>query len=203
MFPDLSCRTLFTNHPPVSSPNLSVNLLAILERLGTFPTEQSELNAWWVNELGAKPPKAKKSKKASTDADSSSDEDGIKKDDDDDQNDDWRKFFEEEPVTSEDGKAKTGLRLHKMTIHQSLHSLSSHRAVFTRTWLTLLPSLSDPKNPEKSKTLAMRALNLMHRSVLPHLTRPILVMDWIGGCVDLGKALHDLPSLSCLNFAIF
>ena len=42
---DLSCRTLLANHPPASSPNLSVNLLSILERLATFPTEQSELNA--------------------------------------------------------------------------------------------------------------------------------------------------------------
>lgn len=181
-----------TNHPPASSPNLSVNLLSILERLATFPTEQSELNAWWVSELGAKPPKPKKSKKGSTDAGSSSDEDEVKKaDDDDDENDDWRKFFEDEPVT-EDGKTKSGLRLHQMTVHQSLHSLSSHRAVFTRAWLSLLPRLSDPGNSEKSKALAVRALNLMHRGVLPHLTRPILVMDWIGGCVDLGKALHDL-----------
>jgi len=26
----------------------------------------------------------------------------------------------------------------------------------------------------------------MHRGVLPHLTRPILVMDWVGACVDVG-----------------
>ena len=132
---DLSCRTLLANHPPASSPNLSVNLLSILERLATFPTEQSELNAWWVSELGTKPPKPKKSKKESTDSGSSSDEEEMKKehaDEDEDENNDWRKFFEDEPVTSEDGKTKSTLRLHKMTVHQSLHSISSHRAVFTR-----------------------------------------------------------------------
>ena len=182
-----------TSHPPASSPNLSVNLLSILERLATFPTEHSELNAWWVSELGAKPPKPKKSKKGPTGAGSSSDEEEMKGkyDDDDDENDDWRKFFEDEPVTSEDGKTKSGLRLHQMTVHQSLHSLSSHRAVFTRAWLCLLPRLSDPGRSETSRALAVRALNLMHRGVLPHLTRPILVMDWIGSCVDLGKALRN------------
>lgn len=180
-----------TNHPPASSPNLAVNLLSILERLATFPTEQSELNAWWVIELGAKPPKPKKSKKGPTDAGSASDEEELKKDDDD-ENDDWRKFFEDEPVVSEDGKTKSGLRLHQMTVHQSLHSLSSHRAVFTRAWLSLLPRLSVPGSSEQSKALAVRALNLMHRGVLPHLTRPILVMDWIGSCVDLGKPPRDL-----------
>jgi len=181
---------------------LPVNLLSILERLATFPTEQSELNAWWVSEVGAKPPKPKKSKKGSIDAGSSSDEDEVKQDDGEDENDDWRKFFEEEPVTPENGKTKSGLRLHKLTVHQSLHSLSSHRAVFTRAWLTLLPRLSDPGNPEKTKALAMRPLNLMHRGVLPHLTRPILVMDWIGGCVDLGMALHDFLLLSRSNPSI-
>lgn len=29
-------------------------------RLTTFPTEQSELNAWWVSELGIKRPNVKK-----------------------------------------------------------------------------------------------------------------------------------------------
>ena len=182
---------------------LSVNLLSIFERLATFPTEQSELNAWWVCEVGAKPPKPKKLKKGSTDAGFSSDEDEMEQDDDENENDDWRKFFEEEHVTSDNIKTKSGLRLHKMTVHQSLHSLSSHRAVFTRAWLTLLPRLSDPGNPEKSKALAMRALNLMHRGVLPHLTRPILVMDWVGACVDLGMALHDFPSCHAQTFLFY
>ncbi|KIM36452.1 hypothetical protein M413DRAFT_424821 [Hebeloma cylindrosporum] len=182
--------TILSNHPPASSPNISINLLSILERLATFPTEQSELNAWWVSELGAKPPKPKKSKKE--DAGSSSDEEETTKNEDEDgnQNDDWRKFFEDEPAaSSEHGKTKSALRLHKMTVHQSLHSLSSHRAIFTRAWLSLLPRLSDAGNSEKSKAFAVRALNLMHRGVLPHLTRPILVMDWIGGCVDLGGSV--------------
>lgn len=83
------------------------------------------------------------------------------------------------------------MRLHKLTVHQSLHSLASHRAVFTRAWLSLLPRLSagGSNATEKSKALATRALNLMHRGVLPHLTRPVLVMDWIGTCVDMGGSV--------------
>jgi len=68
-----------------------------------------------------------------------------------------------------------------------LHSLGSHRAVFTRAWLTLLPHLSG--RSDIFKALATRALNIMHRGILPHLTRPLLVMDWIGECVDLGGSV--------------
>jgi hypothetical protein len=32
----------------------------------------------------------------------------------------------------------------------------------------------------------VRALNVMHRGVMPHLTRAVLVMDWVAGCVDFG-----------------
>ncbi|KAF5310935.1 hypothetical protein D9619_008257 [Psilocybe cf. subviscida] len=175
------------------NPNAAINLLSILERLTTFPTDKSELNEWWVVELGAKPPKAKKaSKSVSGDSDSDDDEpDKAGDDDDDDNTDDWRKFFEDEPAPADDGKAKSSVRLHKLTVHQSLHSLASHRAVFTRAWLSLLPCLSagGSSATEKSKALATRALNLMHRGVLPHLTRPVLVMDWIGACVDMGGSV--------------
>ncbi|PPQ70930.1 hypothetical protein CVT26_014191 [Gymnopilus dilepis] len=177
--------TLLDTHSSSDYPNLPVNLLSILERLTTFPTEPSELNAWWVEELGTKPPKPKASKKGIADEDEEDEEENQKSGDDDD--DDWRKFFDEEPAKTTDGKAKgSGARLHQLTIHQSLHSLPSHRAVFTRAWLTLLPRLSAAGNIEKNTT---RALNLMHRGVLPHLTRAILVMDWIGACVDMGGSV--------------
>jgi U3 small nucleolar RNA-associated protein 19 len=168
-----------------SAENVVANALSILERLTTFPTDQTELNSFWITELASKPPKLKQvSKKGSTDIDLSDEEvdDLANKD----ENDDWRKFFDDEQVSRDVGKSKgPGLRLHKMTIHQSLHSLGSHRAVFTRAWLTLLPRLSG--RSENFEALATRALNIMHRGVLPHLTRPLLVMDWIGECVDFGQ----------------
>ena len=166
---------------------MAINLLSILERLTTFPTEKRELNEWWVTELGKKPPKPKQSKN-STDEGLSTDEE-HEKGEGDEEDDDWRKFFDEEQaVAEENGKSKgPNVRLHQLTIHQSLHSLSSHKAVFTRAWLTLLPRFSVPGDLEKSKALAARALNLMHRGVMPHLTRPIIVMDWISACVDIGR----------------
>lgn len=142
-----------------------------------------------MSELGAKPPKPKPSRKVSASADDSSDEEPDKEGEDAD--DDWRKFFDED-TTAEKTK-KPGARLHKLTIHQSLHSLPSHRAVFTRAWLALLPKLSAVRDAEKSKSLSSRALGVMHRGVMPHLTRPVLIMDWVGGCVDIGLCFFLAP----------
>ena len=156
-------------------------MLSFLEHLTTFPTESAELNSWLVEELGTPPPKAKASNEEEDD-----EVDETEKANDNDE-DDWRKYVEDEVVAepkSNDPK-KPSIRLHKLTIHQSLHSLASHKAMFTRTWLTLLPLLS-VGGDEQSKALATRALNVMHRGVMPHLTRAVLVMDWIAGCVDYG-----------------
>ncbi|KAF8068618.1 CBF/Mak21 family-domain-containing protein [Lyophyllum atratum] len=178
--------TLLNSTPPKTAPNLAPNLLSLLERLDTFPTEKSELNSWWVSEMSVKPPKPKRpSKKGATEAASSSEDEDEKDEDDDD--DDWRKFFDEEPETKDGKPQGPSARLHKLTIHQSLYSLPSHRAVFTRAWLMLLPRLSISEGG--GKALAMRALNVMHRGVMPHLTRPVLVMDWVGASVDYGGAV--------------
>ncbi|KAF8155473.1 CBF/Mak21 family-domain-containing protein [Crassisporium funariophilum] len=176
--------TLLNNTSADAYPKLAVNLFSILERLDTFPTDKEELNSFWVSEFATKPPKSKEtSKKGSADPTSSDEEDADKNGTNEENEDDWRKFFEEEVPSSNEKALGPSLRLHKMTVHQSLYSLSSHRAVFTRAWLTLLPRLSG--GVENGKVLATRALNIMHRGVMPHLTRPFLVMDWIGACVDL------------------
>ncbi|KAF7299244.1 Ribosome biogenesis protein Noc4 [Mycena indigotica] len=155
------------------------NLLSVLEGLATFPTEKAEINAWWVTELAAKPPKPKSSKNAESDDD---DEDEPLE-----QDDDWRKFFDEDSSAKEKlSTKKSATRLHKLSTHQSLHSLQSHRAVFTRAWLTLLPRLSAIHDKMAKKGLLQRALNVMHRGVMPHLSRPVLIMDWVGGSVDYG-----------------
>ncbi|TEB04125.1 CBF-domain-containing protein, partial [Coprinellus micaceus] len=171
---------------PAGQISTATNLLSILERLQTFPTDNEELNAWWVAELGAKPPKPKKI------ASEDDDEDTLPEapEDDEDDDDDWRKFFDEPAPVDDSKKSKSpAARLHKMTVHQSLHSLPSHRAVFTRAWLALLPRLSAAKDEDVKRGLAIRALNVMHRGVLPHLTRAILAMDWIAGCVDHGGSV--------------
>ncbi|EIM90507.1 CBF-domain-containing protein [Stereum hirsutum FP-91666 SS1] len=201
-----------------SSPQVRQNLLSLLERITTFPTEAKELNSWWVEELGAKPPKPKSTKSkskanqpAGTLSESESDDEPAE-DNEGGGEDDWRKFFDE-PKDGDDTKSKKGakagpsVRLNKLTVHQSLHSLPSHRAVFTRLWLTLLPQLristegkgkatdNEAKNAEREKKrkteedMVIRALNVMHRGVMPHLTRAVMCMDWVGGCVDYGGVI--------------
>jgi len=131
--------------------------------------------------MGSKPPKPKHPSNREFSSDSE-DDDPTKHQDGAEGEDDWRRFFDEGSATT-DVKSKTpSARLHRLTIHQSLHSLLSHRAIFTRAWLALLPQLTKPP----SKALVTRALNVMHRGVMPHLTRPVLVMDWVAGSVDAG-----------------
>jgi U3 small nucleolar RNA-associated protein 19 len=165
-----------------SSPNTNAhvpeNLLSFLERLESFPVAQSELKSFWVEELQTKPAKLKKK----TPTDSEHDDSGTD-DESDSIKDDWRKFFDE--VEKPKKASEPSMRLHQMTVYQSLYSLPSHRAVFTRLWLRLLPRLSD--NERNGSALSLRALNILHRGVLPHLTRAVMVMDWVGGCVDYGK----------------
>jgi len=162
-------------------PNLLGNLLSLLERLSTFPTEPSELNSWWIPELGKKPPHPKNQKSNEGEV-----EEDVEKPETDDE-DDWRKYFDEELKGKEMNKP-TGIkgRAYRLTFHQSLHSLQAHRAVFTKLWLGFLPCFSSLPTAD-SRALTIRVLNIVHSGVLPHLTRPILVMDWISACVDLGK----------------
>ena len=155
---------------------MAQNLLSVLERLTTFPTDPEELNAWWVSEFGSKPTKG-----ISLSTEGNEEDEG---------DDDWRKFFEDEEPLSK-AKEPTA-RLHRLTLHQCLHSLPSHRAVFTRTWLSLLPQISDIESIEARKAAVKKILNILHRGVLPHITRAILVMDWVAGCVDLGAQFQCL-----------
>ncbi|OBZ78914.1 hypothetical protein A0H81_01297 [Grifola frondosa] len=175
---DGSSYEMLPNYSFQVSPHVPGNLLSILERLTTFPTKASELNAWWVEELGTRPPTKKHSdpedEPVEHDADVPSETE-----------DDWRKFFEDQPTDTEQTPVGGGPRLHTMTIHQSLHSLASHKAIFTRAWLGLLPQLSLDTG-ESNRALSLRVLNVLHRGVLPHLTRPILVMDWVSSAVDHG-----------------
>ncbi|KAA1472374.1 CBF-domain-containing protein [Dentipellis sp. KUC8613] len=162
---------------PEKFPNARENVLSVLERLTSFPTTQSDIDTWWIEELGFKPPKLAQGQNDS-DEQPSSDED----------EDDWTKFFDDEDKHKDSKPAPASARLHQLTVHQSLHSLSSHRAVFTRLWLTLLPQLSS-RTSDGNSTLSMRALNFMHRGVMPHLTRAVMVMDWVSSCVDYGGAI--------------
>ena len=169
-------------HQADTHPHVAENFLTILERLKRFPGERSDINQWWIPQLGRKPEPLKLSKGSPPNEGEEEDPEVPEGEDDD-----WRRFFDEPEPT--DKSKKTGLspRLYKMTVHQSLHSLQSHRAVFSRAWMSLLPRLSRGGDIEATKALAVRVLNVMHGGVMPRLTRPVLIMDWIGSCVDYGK----------------
>ena len=176
----LRFRPVLSSSLPQTNPHVPENLLSLLERLESFPVAQSDLKSWWAEELQAKPARPKKAPAGSEPDDPESD------DEPDAPEDDWRKFFDE--VDKQDKQKKPSepsIRLHRLTVHQSLHSLASHRAVFTRLWLRLLPRLSGDERA--GSALSLRALDVMHHGVMPHLTRAVMVMDWVGGCVDYGK----------------
>jgi len=137
-----------------------------------------------VKELQTKPAG---SKNAPTGSDPDSD------DDLDATEDDWRKFFDDEKQKKQSGQ-EPSTRLHRLTVHGSLHSLASHRAVFTRLWLRVLPQLSG--NNDAGSARSLRVLNVMHRGVMPHLTRAVMVMDWVSGCVDYGRCWDIFSFLS-------
>lgn len=139
-----------------------------------MPTDASELNSFWVSELAQAPAPLKYQKKGDAVAADDEEEDSEKEDD-------WRTYFDES--TEEAPARNKAPRTHKLTILQCLHSLESHRAQFTSCWLLLLPHLSS------SAPLSTRALNVLHRGVMPHMNRPIRLMDWVAGCVDFGRIL--------------
>lgn len=199
--PDFS--TFLSKCQPGTHPHVAENLLSILERLNKFPADRSNINQWWIPRLGKKPPPLKPSKRSVAHEPEEEEEPDIPEGDEDD----WRKFFEEPEHTDKGKKTGSNPRLHKMTVHQSLHSLQSHKAVFSRAWMSLLPRLSRTGDVEATKALAARVLNIMHGAVMPRLTRPVLTMDWIGSCVDYGPFFllsHSRPTLihSCFSHKV-
>ncbi|KAI0051377.1 CBF-domain-containing protein [Auriscalpium vulgare] len=172
-------QAVLADFPPATHPHVPDNLLSVLERLTAFPTAPDQLTTWWVDELRTKPKKPA-SKKGKGRAPADSDSDSAAEDAED--ADDWRKFFDEPDASAGAPKSAPAARLARLTVHQSLHALPSHRAVFTRVWLALLPHLG-------SRELSLRALNVMHASVIPHMTRAVMLNDWVGTCVDYGGAI--------------
>ncbi|CAE6480274.1 unnamed protein product [Rhizoctonia solani] len=160
-----------TNSVP---PQVVENLLSFLERLKTMPTEAAELNAYWIIELGTKPPKTPHGPNPPGDEP----EEPTPAD-----QDDWRTFFDDAPSAKSATPKSNQARVHTLSTHQCLHSLSSHRAQFSACWMTLLPHIAS------SPSLAARALAVLHRGVMPHMDKPVRLMDWVGGCVDFGGSI--------------
>ncbi|QRV75921.1 hypothetical protein RhiJN_03936 [Ceratobasidium sp. AG-Ba] len=156
------------------SVTVAENLLSFLERLKTMPTEVGELNAFWIPEFGTKPPKPTRGSKQLDDDQG----EAIPVDEDD-----WRTFFDDGGEVPPKSSKANAPRVHTLSTHQSLYSLSSHRAQFSACWMALLPHIAS------SGPLATRALSVMHRGVMPHMDKPVRLMDWVGGCVDFGGSI--------------
>ncbi|KAG9125442.1 hypothetical protein FRC07_007579 [Ceratobasidium sp. 392] len=88
-FRDATALLRSNKHGDLDSGIVVENLLSFLERLKTMPTESAELNAFWITELGGKPPKpaAARGSKHPEDAPSS-----VLGADNDDEEDDWQAF---------------------------------------------------------------------------------------------------------------
>ena len=187
-----------------SHPKIPANALSVLEKLEDIPSKDGDIKSFWLEGFASSTFKSHKSDMKSEDDDG----------DDNDDEDDWRTFFDDPVQSSSTRQSQTKRkRLHKMSVMEQIHSFASHRAVFTRCWVTLLPLLSslqsgvgrDDRSKRKGKdrdkneetpivdaaSLTTRALTVMHRGVMPHLTKPVLVMDWVAGCVDQGESLME------------
>lgn len=169
---------LVASHQSAKSipPHLAANLLATLEGLITMPTASSELNEWWCNKplalkasavtgKGTGPPMKKR--KAEEVVDTST---GV--------------FDSSSESEGEAPATKLSSRDSKKLLPPLL-SLAAHKRVFQDCWLALL---SLPLNEAESK----RVLVILHRQVLPHMTDPKRVMDWLVDSADAGTPLASV-----------
>ena len=58
-------------------------------------------------------------------------------------------------------------------------SIQAHQRAFEAAWLTLLPLLANDGDIK-------RVLVVIHRLVIPHLANPVILMDFLSDCCDLG-----------------
>ena len=177
-------RIILVSPQPLANFRLPENLLSILERLNTMPTDASEVNEFWIPSFASKPPTSSLPPQEEEDMDAVEAED------------DWRTFFDTPAASTlptPPSKKGQSQRVYRLSTHQSLHSLASHRAQFSACWMALLPHFS------ASTVLSTRALNFLHRGVMPHLNKPLRLMDWIGGCVDHGRIILSITCCTVVD----
>ena len=148
--------------PPQS---LLETVLWTLERLAQVPSHQKDIHSFFL------PNFAHKTSMHVEDADM----------DDPIEEDDWRAYFDDLDSPKAGPSEVKERRASKVPIHEALHSVKAHRVQFTYAWLSFLQYI------KSSPQLSSRVLAMLHRGVMPHLTRPVLLMDWIVACVDFGK----------------
>ncbi|CEP19798.1 hypothetical protein [Parasitella parasitica] len=144
------------------------NVFAILESIRTMPTEASEIDEFWtVNPSIYDAPKPTKSKQT----DDLLGDEGLLSDSDVDNN-------EQETVD----RTKSKKRKHPLL------QLSVHKRGFTDCWLKLMKL---PLSDEMYKKILL----ILHKRILPHLSEPKLLMDFLTDSYNVGGAV----SLLALN----
>lgn len=138
-----------------------------------MPTVQSEINEWFCATPAAKVSTSSSKKR--------------KADEDDPRADGSTGIFDSSSSESEaepDMVKQLNSQQRKKNLPKLL-SLVAHRRVFQDCWFALL---SLPIREEDSK----RVLIMLHRQVLPHLTEPKRLEDWLVDCADKGGTVGIL-----------
>ncbi|GAA6027656.1 hypothetical protein JCM8097_007968 [Rhodosporidiobolus ruineniae] len=162
--------------PPPLPATLTPNTISVLESLTTMPTSPSELNEWFCSTPHAKS------------ASSSSNPKKRKASDDDDPRADGSTGVFDSSSSEGESDVETVKQLTSAQRKKSLPTLLSlvaHRRVFQDCWLAILAL---PIREEDSK----RVLVMLHRQVLPHMTEPRRLMDWLVDCADVGGTVGIL-----------
>ncbi|KAI5480438.1 ribosome biogenesis protein NOC4 [Pseudohyphozyma bogoriensis] len=167
--------------PSSPPPALSSNLLTLLTSLTTMPSVNSALNTWWCPAptpyKTSTPSTSSKKRKATSDPSPDDGSTGIF---------DSSSESEEEEVAAPQAKKK---------LLPSLLTISAHKKVFSSAWLGLLGL---PLNEDECKTV----LASLHRGVIPFLTDPRRLMDWLVDCLGRGGGVIPLLSLNSLFLLI-
>lgn len=164
-------------------PSLVPNLITLLESLITMPTHASELNSWW----GSTPIVIKKATSSNGNSSKKRKLSSMAKDD---QHDGSTGVFDSSSSASE-GEYDAAPSSTKLSSRDAkkllppLLSLPAHKRVFQDAYLALLalPTMASDESSQK------RVLSMLHRQVLPHMTDPRRLMDWLVDCVGQGECL--------------
>ena len=193
--------------------SLRANTLSLLLLLTAIPTQPGDLNNFLVAELsvpllgGSKSKKGKKKGKGPNfTEDGDSEEDGQA--DEDDMMDGWFSDSDDEGAakghkpkalakqaadglgTAAQSARKGGRKRGPPGFHEGLHSLTAQKAAFSSAWLDLL---LPKKRSSDSSELVGGVLSLaatheilvrLHGQILPHLSRPTLLHDFLVSCLN-------------------
>lgn len=180
------CQEYATKQVP---PQLCANLITLLESLTTMPTVASELNTWWCSTPVVIKPTAKvngnKKRKLSASASTITTDDGA------------TGIFDSSSSEGEYDETTPSLKLNSRDSKKMLPpllSLPAHRRVFQDAYLALLAL---PMDEAESK----RVLSMLHRQVLPHMTDPRRLMDWLVDCISQGEIRLCLDTCARIDFS--